>query len=91
MDERKADGITWRHLRRAGVGLNLSSTAKGLSLGIEDQHLVWVENTSGTWHLFYTPQGGMVLKVVTPTHINAIDSGRRAESGQGVSPSPSGE
>jgi hypothetical protein len=54
------DRITWRRLRRTGIGLDVSKQSFGLMIGYEHVFLLWVEG-DGAWDMFYSPEKGMSI------------------------------
>ncbi|MBA3011512.1 MAG: hypothetical protein KKF12_04725 [Proteobacteria bacterium] len=52
--------ITWRRIRRTGVGLNFSAHSFGLLMGYEHVFLVWVQG-DGNWELFYSSGKAMSI------------------------------
>lgn len=54
------DRITWRRLRRTGIGLNFSKQSIGLMIGYEHVFLLWVEG-DGAWDMSYSPKEGMSI------------------------------
>jgi hypothetical protein len=52
--------ITWRRLRRTGVGLNFGARSFGFMIGYEHLFFLWVEG-DGAWDMYYESETGMSI------------------------------
>ena len=74
------DKITWRRLRRIGIGLDVSKQSFGLMIGYEHVFLLWVEG-DGAWDMSYSPEEGMSITEfnVLPADLDSEAAGSAAD------------